>query len=288
MPFATRAGLRFHWELSGNEAGPTLLLIRGLSRSSRYWYDLRPLLEPRFRVLVMDNRGVGRTDAPPPGFSTADMADDCAAVLNQSGVHRAHVFGISLGGMIAQHLALRHPGRVDRLILGATTMGGRRRAPVPLRAVLAFLQAARMSVAEQIRSTSPWVLDAEALARRPEIVDEWVAIAESEPRNKASLFGQLLAAGLHDASEHIHRIASPTLVITGDRDRLIPMRNSEDLARSIPGATLRILPGGGHDFPTEQPENVVRVIEEFLSRGAEQRAEDAQGPDSSVVPASPR
>ena len=84
MPFARRGPLRLHWEIGGDERGHTIFLIRGLSRSSRYWYDVRPLLETRFRVLVMDNRGVGRSDAPPPYFSTADMADDCAAVLDQS------------------------------------------------------------------------------------------------------------------------------------------------------------------------------------------------------------
>lgn len=265
MPFAKRGALRFHWELSGNQTGPTILLLRGLSRSSRYWYDLRPLLEPRFRVLVMDNRGVGRSDAPPPGFSTADMADDVAAVLDGSGVERAHVFGISLGGMIAQHLAVRHPGRVDRLVLGATTMGGRSREPVPRQAITAFLETARMSVAEQIRSTMPWVVDASTLARRPEVVDEWIAIAESEPRNRLALLGQLLAAGFHDTTANLHRVRSPTLVITGDRDRLIPMGNSRQIAERIPGATLHVLPGAGHDFPTEQPEEVARLLDGFFA-----------------------
>jgi 3-oxoadipate enol-lactonase len=263
MPYARRAGLRLYWEISGKHDAPAILLIRGLSRSSSYWYDLRPLLEPRFRVLVMDNRGVGRSDAPGPGFTTADMADDVAAVLHQSGVHRAHVFGISLGGMIAQQLALRHPGRVDRLVLGATTMGGRGAVPAPREAILGLLRAGRGTAADQIRLSTPWVLDAEAVARRPAVVDEWIAIAEREPRSRLAILGQLLAAAVHDTSEHLHRVRRPTLVVTGDRDRLIPMGNSDRIARAIPGSALHVLPGAGHDFPTEQPDEVARLLGEF-------------------------
>lgn len=264
MPFATRRGLRLHWELSGNHAGPAIMLIRGLSRSSRYWYDVRPLLEPRFRVLVMDNRGVGKSDAPGPGFTTADMADDAAAVLHASGVHRAHVFGISLGGMVAQHLALRHPGRVDRLVLGATTMGGPRAERTKLEVIAAFFRSAGGSVADQIRLTMPWVLDESALARRPEIVDEWIAIAESEPRSRRALLGQLLAAATHDTSEHLHRVRAPTIAIAGDRDRLIPPSNSHRIARTITGARLHVLAGAGHDFPTERPEEVAEIVQRFV------------------------
>jgi pimeloyl-ACP methyl ester carboxylesterase len=271
MPYARRAGLRLHWELSGRPDGSAIFLIRGLSRSSRYWYQLRPLLEPHFRVLVMDNRGVGRSDPCRPGFSTADMADDCASVLDQSGVHRAHVFGLSLGGMVSQQLALRHPGRVASLVLGATTMGGRRSERPPRAAIGSFVLAIRASVAEQIRITTPWVLDAAFLARRPEVVDEWIAIAESEPRRRLSLLGQLLAAAFHDTSEHIHRIRARTLVITGDRDRLVPMSNSLRLAERIPGARLHIVPGAGHDFPTEQPEEVARVLTEFVGEVERER-----------------
>ncbi|UJR78488.1 alpha/beta fold hydrolase [Sandaracinus amylolyticus] len=265
MPFAIRRGVRLYWELTGNEAGPPLLLIRGLSRSSRYWYDIRPLLEPRFRVLVLDNRGVGRSDAPVPGFTTADMADDVAAVLAASGVHRANVFGLSLGGMIAQQLVLRHPGRVERLVLGATTMGGSGAHRTPSDAILGFLRTANVSVADQIRLTMKWAIDPDALARRPEILDEWIAIAESEPRNRLSLAGQLLAAGMHDTSEHLHRVRAPTMVVVGDRDRLIPPMNSHRIARTIPRARLEVLHGAGHDFTTERPAEVAALVSEFFA-----------------------
>ena len=116
-------GSRLYYEVGGR--GAPLVLIRGLSRSSAYWFDFRDLLEQHRTVLVLDNRGVGRSSTPRGPWSTEDMADDVADVLRDSGVERADVFGISLGGMVAQHLALRHPHRVKRLMLACTTPGGR-------------------------------------------------------------------------------------------------------------------------------------------------------------------
>ena len=264
MPYAyrERGALRIHYELEGDPKGPPILLIRGLSRSSRYWYDVRPILAERgFRVLVVDNRGVGRTDSRGPGFSTADMADDVAAVLDQSEVHAAHVFGISLGGMIAMQLAIRHPGRVRRLVLGSTTFGGKERVPVPGEVIRDLVRSSRMSTSEAIRFTTPLTLDGEFLARRPEVIDEWIAIAESEKRDRLALLGQLVAAARHDASRDVRFIRSPTLVVTGDRDRLIPMDNSVRLSARIPGAELRVLSGAGHDFPTERPEETAALLE---------------------------
>lgn len=260
----TAAGHRIYFEVGG--AGPPLVLVRGLARSSSYWLEVRALLERERTVIVLDNRGVGRSDTPPFPWSTEDMADDVAAVLRESGVQRADVLGISLGGMIAQHLALRHPHRVDRLVLACTTPGGRRARPTPRAAALALARATLMPVAEGIRFSAPWVLGEEALRARPEIVDVWVAIAEREPRSRAGVLGQLLAAARHDAWDLLPHLPHPTLCVTGDADRLIPPENSRLLAERIPRASLRILPGAGHDFPTERPDETVRVVGEFLSR----------------------
>lgn len=256
----TRDAHRIYYELAGPPEAPPLVLIRGLGRSSSYWLEMRSLLERERRVLVLDNRGVGRSDAPPLPWGTDDMADDVALVLRESGLQRADVFGISLGGMIAQKLALRHPHRVRRLVLGCTTPGGRNARSVPPSAVWALIRAAGMPFEQGIRSTAPFVLSDEALARRPEIIDLWVAIARSEPRSRRGLIGQLLAAAAHDAWDDLPFVRHETLVVTGDADRLIPMENSRLLADRIPRASLVILPGAGHDFPTERPEETARLI----------------------------
>src|SRR5438128_2110773 len=123
MPYAIRDGTRIYWTETG--AGDPLLLIMGLGATHEWWYRLAPIVSERFRTIMHDNRGVGRSDVPPGPYSIADMADDAAAVLDAAGVDGAHVFGASMGGMIAQELVLRHPRRVRSLILGCTACGGR-------------------------------------------------------------------------------------------------------------------------------------------------------------------
>lgn len=263
--FARRAGgPRIYYEVSGPEDAEPLLLIRGLARSSSYWLEFRDILERTRRLIVLDNRGVGRSDTPPAPWTTADMADDVALVLHESGVQRADVLGISLGGMVAQQLALRHPHRVRRLILCCTTPGGRDATKISPRAAWALVRAASMPFEEGLRASAPWVLSAEALAHRPEIVDIWIAIAASEPRSRTGVLAQLVAAAGHDASSLLHHIDHPTLVATGDADRLIAPANSELLAKRIPNASLRTLRGAGHDFPTERPDETARLVLDFV------------------------
>ncbi len=259
-----RGGPQIFWEAGGREGGRPLLLIRGLGRSSSYWLDFRERLEAERWVVVMDNRGVGRSESPDRGWWTEEMADDAAEVLRASGVERADVFGISLGGMIAQQLALRHPHRVARLALGCTTFGGRRAVRVPPRAALALARAIARPFDESIRRTAPWVLGPETLARRPDIVETWVQIAASEPRSRRGVAGQLLAAARHATYDLLPHLRAPTLVVSGDADRLIPPENSPRLAARIPGARLAWLRGAPHDFPTERPEETARTLLAFL------------------------
>jgi pimeloyl-ACP methyl ester carboxylesterase len=268
MPTVHGPGVRTHWELSGPEGAPVHLLIRGLSRSSRYWLGLRPALEATRRVLVLDNRGVGRTEIARPFFSIEDMADDVARVMDAARIERAHVFGLSLGGMIAMRLAIRHPSRLASLVLGATTAGGRRRVPIAKRTLLSFLRTARMSTEEAMRFTAPLTLAPGFAARHPEIVDAWVGIAKSEPRRRLALLGQLLAAARHDAANELASVRAPTLVVTGDADTLMPPANSHAIAEGIGGAELRILPGRGHDFATESPDEIAALLIEWADRHA--------------------
>lgn len=246
--------------------GPPILLIRGLSRSSTYWLGLRPMLEEKHRVVVLDNRGVGRSSAVGPGFRVEDMADDCAAVLREVGA--CHVFGISLGGMVAQHLALRHPEFVRTLTLGATTCGGRDRKPVPAWVIASFLRTATMSTEQMMRFTAPITLDPAFCRARPDVIDAWVEIAQREPRNGLSLVGQLLAAARHDASARVSTLRMPVMIVVGDRDRLIPPENSRQLHERIPGSELVTLAGCAHDFPTEAPEKVAAILEGFIAKHA--------------------
>src|SRR5271170_6367611 len=127
MPTTPSAGTSIYWEQSG--AGDPVLLIMGLGYARQMWFRTRPALEAHYRTIVFDNRGVGQSDVPPGPYSIAQMAADAAAVLDAAGVERAHVFGVSMGGMIAQEFAIANPNRVDSLILGCTACGGQNAVP---------------------------------------------------------------------------------------------------------------------------------------------------------------
>lgn len=258
-------GRRLYYELGGPEDAAPLLLIRGLGRSSRYWLDFREHLEAERRVLVFDNRGVGRSDTPPLFWTTRDMSDDVACVLRESGVHRADVFGISLGGMVAQHLALRHPHRVERLVLACTTPGGKHAARIRPDAALRLARGSRLDPRDAQAENARVALSPEYLRANPTIVDTWARIAASEKRDRRGLIGQAWAALRHTAPlEHLHH---ETLVMTGDADQLMPKENSERIAARLPRARLEYLRGAGHDFPTERPEETAASILAFFAGG---------------------
>ncbi len=264
MPLATRGPVELYYELRGDPAAPPLLLIRGLGRTHEHWLDLATLLERRFRLVLMDNRGVGRSSVPRPPYSTAEMADDAARVLDQARIERAHVFGMSLGGMIAQELALRHPTRVDRLALGCTTAGRRAGHGAPLRSVARLLGAMRFGAERAVAHTAPIVVTPAFLARRPDVLATWQRLARERPLTRRGVLGQLLAASRHDTARRLDRIHAPTLVLSGDADALMPVENSRYLARAIDGAELELLAGSGHDFTTELPDASAALIERFL------------------------
>jgi|LNFM01.1.fsa_nt_gb 3-oxoadipate enol-lactonase len=267
MPHASNRDVSLYYELhrsSAAPAAPVLVMIRGLARSARFWLDFVPRMRRTFTVLVLDNRGVGRSDKPALPFTTRQMADDVAAVMDHAGVDRAHIFGMSLGGMIAMRFALRHPSRTDRLVLGCTTMGGRAAQRIPLSSVATLLRAGRLSFPDALEYTAPIVVSPSFLRERDDIIPAWRAIATSEPVPLRGSALQLLAAAEHDVSREVAAIRAPTLVLTGDADRLIPAENSRRLASAIPGSTLEMLPGAGHDFTTEQPEPSALALERFL------------------------
>lgn len=265
MPYtAPSGGCKIHYQVEGAENAPALLLLRGLGRSSRYWLGVREPLAERFRLIVPDNRGVGKSDAPRPPYTTAKMARDAVRVLDHAGVPRAHVVGISLGGMIAQRLAIDHPGRVDRLVLGCTSAGGRLGPRVGARAVLALLRAATLPPVRATRWMAPLLLSPAFLERHPDVVDRWAEIARTEPVPRAGFAGQIAAAVLHDASRELDRIRARTLVVTGDADRMIPPDQSRRLHAAIPESRLELLGGVGHDFPTEASIETVRLLVGFL------------------------
>jgi pimeloyl-ACP methyl ester carboxylesterase len=253
-----------HWERNGS--GPPVLLIMGLGLSGGAWWRTVPVLARALEVITFDNRGVGRSRALLHAYTTDAMADDARTVLDEAGVQQAHVYGISLGGMVAQQLALRHPERVRSLVLGATHAGGPR-AVRPDADVVAFLRhRLAMRHEEGAWGSVPFNYSERAQQTQPERIAEDIAQRLAHPFPLQAYRAQMWAGALHDTSDRLHRISMPTLVVHGVEDRMIPVENGRALAEGIPGARYLELAQTGHLYPTEAPEVDERIVEFMLEQ----------------------
>ncbi len=263
MPFAIGPrGTRIHYRLVG-ETGPFVVLLQGLGLSSTFWFEQPELLsdDPKdpHRVLLIDNRGAGRSDAPRGRYRMADMADDVAAAMTAAGVHSAIVVGISMGGMIAQHVALRHPDKVDGLVLMATTMGlphGR----LPGARAIAMLLTMPLGGKKAGAKLARLLLHEKHLPQAREVLKEWGPAMMASPMRPHAFFGQLSAVLGHSTGFRLGKVRCPTVVVTGSDDLLVPARNSELIARRLPNATLEVMPDTGHGIPLLDRGVVKRAI----------------------------
>jgi pimeloyl-ACP methyl ester carboxylesterase len=265
--YATNGSVRIYYELAGPAGAPPLVLLRGLGRTVRHWGKLLDLLGDRLRILVLDNRGVGKSSAPLPPYETGAMAADVASALDHAGIAQSSVFGLSLGGMIAQKLALQFPERVSRLVLGCTRAGGRTGRATSSATLLRLTAALALPEPLALAHTASVILAPKFLESHPDVVSEWQRIAREQPTRRRGYLGQIGAALRHDSSRDLARLRVPTLVVSGDADRMIDVENSRHLARAIPGARLEILSGAGHDLPLERPEELAELLTEFCLEG---------------------
>jgi pimeloyl-ACP methyl ester carboxylesterase len=245
--------VRIAWERHG--AGAPLLLIHGLGYARWGWEPVVDPLARSFDVLLFDNRGIGDSEAPPGPYTADELAGDAVQVLDEAGVERAHVLGTSLGGMVAQELALAQPHRLDRLVLACTTPGGQHAHPMPARTVALMTNGATLrDFVENALEPDP----------REDLVERILRhrLATAQPADAWA--AQAAAGATFDAYERIGTIDAPTLVLHGDGDVVVDPRNAELLARLLPHASLELFPGTGHLFFWQQPERFVRVLEEFL------------------------
>jgi pimeloyl-ACP methyl ester carboxylesterase len=231
----------------------------GLGMNATGWWRTIPVLAG-FRVIAFDNRGVGRSERVPGPYTVAEMADDAVSVLDAAGVDAAHVYGISLGGMIAQEVALRHPDRVRALVLGATTAGGPDLVPARDE-VNAFVRLRAQMTAEH----AVWASVPINYARRTRLeggdrIAEDIAQRLRFPVEAEYYSAQLAAAHSHDAA--VSEIRAPTLVVHGDEDVLIPPENGRRLAELIPDAELSTW-SAAHLYFTDEPE-VDRYVARWL------------------------
>ena len=260
MPTATVDGNDLHYERRGE--GEPLLLITGMSGTHLGWGDpfLDALVAAGFEVIAYDHRGVGRSSRVDDDFTLEQLADDAAGLLDELGLRRAHAVGISMGGMVAQHLALRHPERLVTLTIGCSYGGGEGSSLTPPENFRRLAEAWASGDRERALRVAWEINLSEPFAERPGEYERWREMVLALPVPLAVIYMQLRAIAPHDTSARLAEIAVPTLLIHGTEDAMLPVQNSRVMAERIPGARLSELEGVGHLFWWEQPERSAELI----------------------------
>lgn len=243
---------------------PWLVLIQGLGFDRDGWAPIVTRLRRHFRLVLIDNRGSGDSDPSAARFQVAEMAQDVVDVLDDVRIHRAHVLGLSLGGMIAQSLATGHPDRVGALVLAATTPGLPFGYPMPARSAALFAAGPGLSAEAKLRRHVENALSADTVRHRPDLVERLIAHVSARPTRPEVGSEQALAGARYFNREGPEAISARTLVLHGDADTVVDPRNARMLASRIPDAELVILPGLGHLLFWEDPDGFVDAVTSFL------------------------
>jgi len=260
VPFADNHGVNIFWRENGS--GEPLLLIMGLGYTSDMWCHMEPGLAEHFRVIVFDNRGVGESDTVPGPHLIGTMASDAAAVLDAAGVAAAHIFGVSMGGYIAQEIALIYPERVRSLIVGCASCGGENAVPAKQKVWDVASARLKMAPEEGVRALVPFIYDPATQKERIEID---MAIRLRKYPSRESYLAQLEGIFQWESYTRLANLRAPTLVIHGEHDQLVPPENGRMLADMIPGAQLKMLANASHMFTTDQPDEAIASILDFLA-----------------------
>jgi pimeloyl-ACP methyl ester carboxylesterase len=271
MAWANLSDVRCYYELIGS--GEPVLLIPGLGGNCRIWDPITPVLAEHFSLILIDNRGLGRSRARRKPKTLADYSTDIVELLDELQLDRAHVLGLSLGGIIAQRFAIDHPSRVDRLVLVScadkfsayllriTALLGHSLRRFPRKVFVEMME---------LLCTAPLYLDANA-----EQIDREVDERCRSGVPARAIGAQLRALLRSEIADADYRIGAPTLVVAGEHDALIPNCYARLMAGKIPGSRFVLIPGAGHNPMSEKPEAVLPLITRFLQTGGPVRSRDA-------------
>jgi pimeloyl-ACP methyl ester carboxylesterase len=265
MPKIVVNGIPIYYEIHGR--GEPLILIMGLRRNAEWWYRQIPALSEYFQVVAFDNRGAGRSDQPDEDYSMALFADDTAALMQALGLTSAHVLGISMGGYIAQELAIKYPERVRRLILGCTGPGGPQALHMSSERMAKFMANQGLTPVEILRKDLDIYFSEKFIREEPARIEKFVEISMRWYQPPAPFLRQFTACRQHDTFDRLHRITQPTLILTGDDDPLVPPGNSLLLKERVPQARLEFFPTGRHCFFMEfAPQFNQRTIDFLITK----------------------
>ncbi len=262
MPKMKIKDISLYYEVHGS--GYPLILIRGLASNADHWYCQVPAFSSHYSVVVFDNRGIGRSDIPDSPFTISTMAEDTVDLMDFLGFRMAHILGISMGGMIAQEIALKHGQRVNGLILSCTHCGGKH-AVQPDPAVIRNLSGSLFGGTEEaVQKGLRCLFSESSIQQKPSVIQRYGEVSKRFPPAGQVLIHQLQAIQGHDTWADLANIQNPTLVLAGKEDVLVPPENSKILAERIPEARLHLIEGGGHQFLIEQPDAFNSAVLEFL------------------------
>jgi len=264
MPKTRVADIGIYYETRGD--GEPLVLIMGLGGGSSLWWRQVAFFSKDYQVLVYDSRGVGRTDKPDTTYSMGMMVDDAAGLLESLGIASAHVYGVSMGGMVAQELALRYPKLVSSLVLGATTCGGPHAAVADQETLQKLFSIMTLSPAEVVRVSTSVTFSAGFIETHRDKVKEWLIKGAESPPSSTGFKRQAEAVAGFETYDRLPQIRVPTLVLAGTADQLIPVENSRLLASRISRAELVLFEGAGHGYLWEAEEEANCVVLGFLKR----------------------
>ena len=267
MPVVEVNGINLFYEEYGR--GDPLLMIPGLGMEHREYSRLAGRLEPHCRIIALDNRGAGQSDKPEGAYTVEMLADDAAGLLDRLGLERSSIFGISFGAKVAQMLALRRPGLVDRLILGCTYFSGaieKVKMPEESFKVMKGPGGTKEQVARRAFSIA---LSERFVRQSPEVFEQLVRWRIERPIIYRGYFGQLRAILAFDIEDRVGTISNDTLILHGSEDRIVPVARAHELQAVLRNSKVEILQGAGHLFFIEQPERTAELMVEFLRARAQ-------------------
>lgn len=262
MKFTETKESNLFYEIYGK--GEPLMLIPGFASGAWAWAWQIEDLSKNFQLVVFDPQGIGKSPKDSQPVSMQTFTEDVAAILDELQIRQAHVLGASFGGFVAQEFALNFPEKVGKLILACTSAGGANHAKPSAEVLQSFVKNPDFSLSEQIRYFFRPAFTKKFNEENAEIIEKVCRLREANEVSDETYFAQLQAAFNFDAEKNLEKITHKTLVITGDKDNLVPMQNSVNLAKNLPNAKLKIIENGSHMFFIENADEFNRAVKEFL------------------------
>ena len=255
----------------------TVLIVTGVGMAAAVAARTVPVLTEHFGVLTFHAGRPADDGRAGAGSAIERLADDALAVLDGAGADRAHVYGLSFGGMVAQELALRHPDRVGALVLGATSAGGSLRVAPDSDAQAFIARRSQMPPEEAVWGSVPYSYAVATRRRHASRIGQDIAVRLRAPVDPDDHRVQRAAALEHDAADRLQDLDLPTLVVHGEEDRLVPPANGVAVAGAIPGARMLLLPDAAHMYPTDDLDADARVASFLLEQSPSRRPPRASG-----------